>query len=109
MHPATPTPYSTRALREENRVFRGSGGVSRNNRAQGFLPAFLDHASGRVYRACFANGTPAPMHLLDGLPDELVEARNAQGRVVAVSASVEAGFLQGDYFYSRQQAAQLLA
>lgn len=109
MQPATPTPYSIRVLRKENRVFRGSGGVSRNNRAHGFLPAFLDHASGRVYRACFANGSPAPMHLLDGLPDELVEARNAQGRVVAVSASVEAGFLHEDCFYSRQQAAQLLA
>lgn len=109
MHPAIPTPYSTRALRRENRVFQDSGGVSRNNRAHGFLPAFLDRASGRIYRACFANGSPAPMHLLDGLPDELVEARNAQGRVVAVSASVEAGFLHEDCFYSRQQAAQLLA
>lgn len=109
MHTATATPYSTRALRRENRAFRGSGGVSRNNRSHGFLPAFIDHASGRVYRACFANGSPAPMHLLDGLPDELVQARNAQGRVVAVSASVEAGFLHDDCFYSRQQAAQLLA
>lgn len=105
----TATHYSTRSLQHENWVFRGSGGVSRNNRALGFLPAFLDHASGRVYRACFSNGCPAPMHLLDGLPDELVRVRNAQGRVVAVSASVEAGFLRDGCFYSRQQAAQLLS
>lgn len=109
MSTATDASYGPRQLREENARFRHGGGVSRNNRQHGFLPAFLDRASGRVYRACFANGAPAPLHLLDGLPDELVIDRDARGRVVAVSPSVEAGFLRGDRFYSRQQAASLLA
>lgn len=109
MSTATDTSYTHRQLREENARFRRSGGVSRNNRQHGFLPAFLDRASGRVYPACFANGDPAPLHLLDGLPDELVIDRDTRGRVVAISASVEAGFLRGGHFYSRQQAASLLA
>lgn len=100
--------YTPRHLHRENARFGGGGGVSRHNRAHGFLPAFLDHVSGRVYRACFANGSPAPMHLLDGLPDEVVIRRDTRGRVVAVRAGIEAGFLHGARFYSRQQAAALL-
>ena len=106
---ASATPYTPCNLRRENARYGDGGGVSRHNRAYGFLPAFLDHVSGRVYRACFANGSPAPIHLLDGLPDEVVIRRDARGRVVAVRSGIEAGFLHGERFYSRRQAAALLA
>jgi hypothetical protein len=102
MSTAADTPYTPRQLRAENARFRHGGGVSRNNRQHGFLPAFVD-------RACFANGVPALLHLLDGLPDELVIDRDARGRVVAVSPCVEAGFLRVERFYSRQRAARMLA
>ena len=61
---------SARTLRQQNRAFRGTGGVSAENRALGFAPAFLDTQTGAVYRACFADGRPAPMHLLEGLPPD---------------------------------------
>jgi hypothetical protein len=95
-------------LKRENRFFQQTGGVSRNNRQQGFRSAFRDTATGRVYLSRFANDTPAPLHLLDGLPDELVTVRDAGGRTVAVKQTVIAGFLRAGRFYTRQQTADLL-
>jgi hypothetical protein len=106
---ATSHAYSTAQLRAENRAFRGTGGLSENNRQRGFLPAFMDRCTGRIYRSCFANGCPAPMHLLDGLPEELVLTRNDRGRVTAIMSTVVAGFLRDERFYSRDQAARLAA
>lgn len=40
---ARPEPALTaRTLRRQNQVFRGTGGVSAENRTQGFVPAFLE-------------------------------------------------------------------
>ena len=64
-------------LELENVRYAGTGGVSRENRRYGFRPAFMDLETAAVYPACFADGRPAPFHLLDGLPDELVLARDA--------------------------------
>jgi hypothetical protein len=100
--------YTCEHLVAENQAFCGSGGVSQNNAALGFVPAFCDCATGHIYRSCFANGCPAPIHLLDGLPDELVLARNAQGRPVALLPSVIAGFIRDHDFYTREQAARLV-
>ena len=57
-------------LRQENCVFRGTGGISQENQNVGFRPALLDADTGIVYPSRFANGQPAPVHLLDGLPEE---------------------------------------
>ena len=96
---------NARTLRRENQAFGGTGGVSAGNRTQGFVPAFLDTQTGAVYRACFADGRPAPMHLLDGLPPAVVATRDATGRVLALKATVQAGFLREERFYTRAQAA----
>lgn len=107
----TPSPVgwaaglSAQTLRQQNRVFQGTGGVSAENRALGFAPAFLDTATDRVYRACFADGRPAPMHLLEGLPPAVVATRDATGRVVALKPTVLAGFVREERFYTREQAA----
>lgn len=93
------------ALRQQNRRFRGTGGVSAENRSLGFAPAFLDTATDQIYRACFADGRPAPMHLLEGLPPSAVAARDAVGRVIALKPTVLAGFVREDRFYTREQAA----
>ena len=95
-------------LRQENLAFVGTGGVSQENRSGGFRPAFYDRASGRAVLARFADGRPAPMHLLDGLPREWVVARDAGGRVSAVKDTVIAGFLRDGRFYTREQAAAAL-
>lgn len=93
-------------LADQNQHFEGTAGVSHENRSLGFLPAFADTDTGMVYLSRFANGQLAPMHLLDGLPEKVVEQRDACGRVMAVKDSVIAGFVRDDYFYTREQAAQ---
>jgi hypothetical protein len=98
---------TAKVLRQQNRIFRGTGGVSAENRAQGFAPAFLDTQTGEVYRACFADGRPAPMHLLEGLPATLVMERDAGGRATALQPAVMAGFVRGTRFFTREQAAAL--
>jgi len=96
---------TTQVLRQQNLAFKGTGGVSVGNCSQGFAPAFLDTETGRVYPARFADGRPAPMHLLDGLPQELIVSRDAAGGCLAVKRSVIAGFVQAGRFYTREQAA----
>lgn len=94
-------------LRLENKRFEGSGGVSHGNRALGFAPAFYESHSGEAVPSCFANGTPAPIHTLEGVPEAWVVARDATGRVFAVKPSVIAGFLHAGRFYTREQATSI--
>lgn len=93
-------------LIEENWQFDGTGGVSQCNDAYGFIPAFRDEATGYVYPSCYAGGLRAPVHLYDGLPDELIVERAPEGRPHGVKASVISGFLYGNRFYTRAEAAQ---
>ena len=95
-------------LKRQTVHYRGKGGTSAEACCVGFAPAFLDCATNTIYRACFANGTPAPMHLLDGLPEELILARDSDGRVVAIKETVVSGFVKDDVFYTRDQAALLV-
>jgi hypothetical protein len=93
-------------MRSDNRLFRGTGGLSRNNRRAGFVPAFRDTATGRTEPSRRADGLPAPIHLLCGLPDEWVVSRSPAGGVARVKGSVEAGFLRDGRFYTREEAAR---
>jgi len=90
-----------------NARYRGSYGVSENNRSAGFQPAFIDRDTGTVHLSRVPDGRLAPCHLLDGLPSELVLARNEQGRVTRVKASVVSGFLRNQRFYTRDEAAAM--
>jgi hypothetical protein len=96
-------------LRTQNRRYRGSGGVSAENRGAGFQPAFLDRRTGLVYLSQFPDGSPAPVHLLDGLPPQLVVQRTASGRVAAVRDSVVAGFVRDGRFLTRNETMAELA
>jgi hypothetical protein len=93
-------------LRRENLAYVGTAGVSQGNRHQGFLPAFYDSETGRGVLSRFANGAPAPVHMLDGLPEEWIEDRDESGRVRSVKSSVIAGFVRDGWFYTREQAAK---
>jgi hypothetical protein len=97
------------ALEGENRRFFGTGGRSDENRACGFQPAFMDAETRAVYLSRFADGTPAAVHLLDGLPDKLVMARNSAGGVLAVKGSIVVGFVRAGRFYTRAEAGRLVS
>ena len=93
-------------LRQENIQHLGTGRRSEENAGLGFRPAFYDFATQKIYPSLLADGRPAPCHLLDGLPDELVVDRTASGRVTSVKATVISGFVRNGYFYTRTVAAR---
>ena len=94
-------------LVQENARFRGTAGISQNNRNLGFRPAFLDATTGAIHLSCFANGCPAPVHLLDGLPEVLIEERAPSGRVIRAKSSVVSGFERCGCFHTREEALRL--
>ncbi len=96
-------------LRQQNRCFANTGGVSANNRQHGFVPAFKDTHTGRVELSRFRDGAPAPIHLLDGLPEDWVIDRGDDGEVLAISDSVVSGFVRDGVFFTREQAAHKVA
>ena len=95
-------------LEQETTAYQGSGGVSADNRPFGFRPAFRSTETGRVYPSRFADGRPAPIHVIDGLPDELIVARSEAGKVTSVKHSVQSGFTLNGRFYDRDEAAGYL-
>lgn len=98
---------TSRHLARENQVFAGTGGVSQGNQQYGFRPAFLETRSGEIYLSRFADGRPAPVHVLDGLPPALVTTRTPAGRASATRRSVISGFVRGSEFYTREETAKL--
>ena len=95
-------------LKEENRQFANSPGISMNNKVFDFLPAFQDIRSGCSMVSRFADGRHAPVHILDGLPDEWIEARKPNGQVVRACPQIISGFLRDGRFYTREEASQAI-
>lgn len=88
---------SPKVLEEQNRDFSHTDSVSQANRAYGFLPAFLDAQTGAVYLSRFSDGRVAPIHVLDGLPPELVDQ------------SLITGFVRDGRFFTRAEAAEAVS
>ena len=100
------TVFSQFNLLEQSKLYQDRGGTSAETRQFGFRPAFLDTQTGAVYPCCFADGRPAPMHLFDGLPAELILSYAPSGRAVAVKGSIISGFIRGERFYTREEASK---
>ncbi len=96
-------------LRTQNQRYSHTAGVSRHNHRRGYLPGFLDQETGSMYPSCKADGSLAPIHMMDGLPESLITARSASGRAAAVKRTVIAGFIKEGHFYTREQVASALA
>ena len=92
------------ALRRQNREPCRFGARSQQNHSAGFRPAFLNPNTGRSYPSCYADGSPAPFHLLDGLPRKLLKPRDSHDGL-STRIPMIAGFLLGSHFYTRDQAA----
>ena len=69
----------------------------------GFLPAFRDLLTGETHLSTNTDGSLAPVHLLDGIPEIWVKERDDRGRVVALRESVVAGYLRGERFFTHRQ------
>lgn len=99
--------FNSETLQNENLKYRHTGGISQNNRSRGFSPAFRDSHTGRVYLSRFSNGQLAPIHMIEGLPNDVVIARNETGCISAVKDSLISGFERDGNFYTRGEAASL--
>ena len=73
----------------------------------GFRPAFMDFATMAVYLSCYADGRPAPIHLAEGLPSEVIAIRSSCGRVIAAKATLIAGYERQGLFYTRATATRV--
>jgi hypothetical protein len=100
------TAMTQASLKAQNDMFRGTPGVSMGCKDLGFVPAFQNSVTGETCRSRFADGRPAPMHLLDGLPDSWILSRNAHRRVTKIKDSIVSGFLRDGCFYTREQVCQ---
>jgi hypothetical protein len=97
-----------KSIQAQNRRYAGTGGVSQENQVRGFIPGFLDRATGEMYASRHADGSPAPIHIMDGLPEDLIVARTQSGQVAAIKGTVIVGFILDGHFYTREQAAHAL-
>lgn len=97
---------SEQLLRDQNREFAGTTGVSAGNRSRAFVPAFQNTRSGECVVSRFADGSEAPIHVLDGLPKQWVTSVDQDGHVTAVDEAVIAGFLHRGRFYTREEAVE---
>lgn len=102
-------PMNELRLRIENIRHAGDAGRSQENAALGFQAAFLDCATMAIHLSRFRDGRLAPMHLLDGLPDDLVVERAPSGRVLAAKSTLVSGFERNGFFYTRSAAARAAA
>ena len=66
----------------------------------GFQPAFFDFLTQTIYISMFADGTPAPFHILEGLPAEVIVDRARSGRVVSTKATLLKGYERNGFFFS---------
>ena len=100
--------FTTQQLQQQSALYQGSGGCSEENHGLGFQPAFLDSESGEIYPSCLADGSPSPVHSLNGWPEGVVLMRDEQGNVLQVKGSVVSGFQRDGAFFSRDECAALL-
>ena len=74
-------------------------------RVSGFLPAFYDKATMSAEVSRFTSGAPAPIHLLDSVPDAWVARRCANGKIVALKETVIAGYMYNGFFFTPEEVA----
>ncbi|MEA1049119.1 hypothetical protein U5801_04745 [Lamprobacter modestohalophilus] len=96
-------------LRHENALYAKTRGISQSNRSCGWRPGYLNRTTGEFELSRFSDGRPAPIHVLDGLPESWVQGRDAEGHVVAAEPEIISGFIRDGRFFTREQTARAAA
>jgi len=95
-------------LTHQNQAYEGTGGTSQGNHGQGFAPAYMDAETGKIVTSKFADGRSAPIHLLSGLPEEWIVGRSCSD-APKLKDSIVVGFVRGEKFFTRAEAAKACA
>lgn len=80
--------------------YKQSGPALFSDASFGFMPAFMDVFSEEVHLATYADGIPAVLHVLEGLPAKWIAEWGEDGRPNSVRTGVIAGFMRGGCFYT---------
>jgi hypothetical protein len=92
-------------MRQLSVIVPSCSGQIERIRDNGYLPAFYDQHTMTAELSRFTDGMPAPVHLLDGLPDSWVAKRSPTGKILALKESVTAGYLYNGFFYTPEEVA----
>jgi hypothetical protein len=92
-------------LDNENVQYANSGGISQNNSAEHFVPAFKNVHTGEIALSRYSNGKSAPFHLIDGLPDSWL---SKEGNHKDLEEFIISGFVRFGRFFDRQEAADFI-
>jgi|GEM_PF-2693923 len=98
------TELCKRLARPGARPSRPGTSEARRGGSDSLTPAFLDTRTGTIYQSCYADGRPAPVHMLDGLPASLLVRRDRGAQTPSVREAVVAGYVRRGYFLTREQA-----
>lgn len=80
--------------------YKQSGPALFGDAAFGFMPAFMDVLSEEIHLSTYDDGTPAVLHVLDGLPVSWIGEWGDDGRPDSVRLGIVAGFMRGGCFYT---------
>lgn len=95
----------SKRLEVENERYANTGGISQNNASMRFIPAFKNSLTGEVALSRYANGTTAPFHLMEGLPETWLIKK---AKCTDLKAYIISGFVRFGKFFDRQEAADFL-
>lgn len=92
-------------LNQQNIAYQNTQGISSNCTMSGYTPAFQDALSGEIHLSKFADGRLAPIHVIDGLPQEWIVKWDENKRALMAKETVIAGFVRDGIFFTRKQLA----
>jgi hypothetical protein len=73
------------------------------------MPAYRDTRTNAVYVAKLHDGTPSPLHTLEGLPRELIDKFDDTGSPLQLKPFVDVGFVIGERFFTSSESLDLTA
>lgn len=100
--------FTVLQLKQQSDHFKGTAGSSEKTYCLGFRPAFLDSESNEIHLCRFADGRLANLHVLDGLPENVIIRRDTHGKPAAIKASLVSGFEKDGMFFTREECMKLL-
>jgi hypothetical protein len=66
----------------------------------GFMPAFMQVSTRETHLASYLDGSPAVVHVLDGVPHYWVESWGHDGRAMSLKTGIVAGYMRAGHFYT---------
>ena len=87
-------------VKRQYKNYKQLGSAVFSDAAFGFMPAFQDVLTEETHLATYEDGTPAVLHVLDGLPEGWIAEWGEDGRADSVRTGVIAGFMRGGCFFT---------